>query len=185
MSHTGPARRVQSCSFTLGQYTGCTLHRTISVLHRPHAFRPHLAASGRGAKLLKHAKHSPESSPCPRAVMQTPRATKIAKSPRRNSNSRLRTFKTGPFPRSENMFSRSPQGGLTNLAAYLTPRRPTCIFTRNLQVISALALRHPRVFKHSGGLPGHTADRPGATSAPTWPAAASTRGSVGLAAAPT
>ena len=83
------------------------------------------------------------------------------------------------------MFSRARQGRFISLAAHLPPREPTSIFTRNLQVRLALTLRNPSVFKHSGGLPGHTADRPGATSASTWPAAASTRGSAGLAAAPT
>ena len=83
------------------------------------------------------------------------------------------------------MCSRGHQGRFISLAAHLPPREPTSIFTRNLQVRLALTLRNPSVFKHSGGLPGHTADRPGATSASTWPAAASTRGSVGLAAAPT
>ena len=83
------------------------------------------------------------------------------------------------------MFSTARQGRFISLAAHLPPREPTSIFTRNLQVISALTLKNLSVFKHSGGLPGHTADRPGATAASTWPAAASTRGSVGLAAAAT
>ena len=72
------------------------------------------------------------------------------------------------------MFSRASFGpctglplGSISLAAHLTPRQPTCISIRTLQVRSALMLRNPRVLSilegvlaapqlHVGSLLGET-----------------------------
>ena len=79
------------------------------VQHRLHAFRAHLAASGRGSKLLKNVKHSPESSPCPPALLQTPLPISIAKNPMRNCDSRLQPSKTGHFLGLKNVFKVVPR----------------------------------------------------------------------------
>ena len=60
--------------------------------------------------------------------------------------------------------SRSAQGGLTYLAAHLTPRRPTCIFTRNLQARSALG---PKTLAFLSILEGCQAT-PRTASVPSW-----------------
>ena len=100
-----------------------------------------MAPSGRVAELLKNAQQSPESFPGPRVVIQT-KPSQITKA---NCDDCLRGPILAALFFRRKMCPRSAQGGLTNLAAHLTPRRPTCIFTRNLQVRLALVLRNPSV----------------------------------------
>ena len=144
-----------------------------------------MTTSGRVVKLLKNAKLSPESSPCPGVAIQTPRATTPSQITGVNSDYGLRTLIFATlFFRRKNVFKVGPRRP-DQACRPLDAKTATMPFHSQFAGQIGPWAKNPSVVKHSGGLPGHTADRPGATSASTWHAAASTRGSVGLAAAQT
>ena len=140
-----PRRNVYFCNFAL----------TRQHPRRPNAFRPHLATSGRGAKLFRIAKLSPKSSPCPAACPQKADVNFHSQIAGQIGPPRQTRWVLSIFDEGRNMFSRARQGRFISLAAHLPPREPTSIFARKSQVRLALTLRNPSVFKHSGGLLGH------------------------------
>ena len=88
----------------------CKFKLRRSVQHRLHAFRPHLVALGCAAKLLRIAKLSPESSPCPGDVIQTPDVAKPSQITRANCDYGLRTpIFTALLFRRKNVFRCTPR----------------------------------------------------------------------------
>ena len=141
----------QSPEIAFGTSTSCRVELARPDLHRPQAFRPHLAAFRRAANMFRIAKLLPQSYPCPGVVIQTPHVTKSSHIARVNCDYGLRTpictallFRRKHVvkgtPRRLHQPSRRPPAKSPGPGAKRPPRRPTCSFVRYLQV--KMALRH-------------------------------------------
>ena len=140
----------------------------------PQAARPHLAGFGCATKLLRIAKLSPESSPCPDAAIQTPNFTKpLVFTGVIGQNARRTPLFATPFRRGEKDFEgtpRRPSPACPPTSGCRHLRGPTWHpKTPNMQLPSLFTAQSgPHVHNTTiqsplPGAPGHPADRPRAT----------------------